>query len=444
MADVERTLNSLRRLPENRKCGTCTKEDKFGHKNVCMKFHIFICSDCKSAHQAFSHKCKSVTMSNWSREEVESLKAPHGGNVANAATIFAKLRKDSDAYPKGCPPDEVKSFVHQAYNELRWAGDAEPSANVATPPQQSGAAPSSDIDLFGDFEAPPPVATVRSAPVPANSIDLFGAFASPPPLAESRSAPVSTDSINLFGDFPSSPSPAAAEPLSAPVPADNIDLFGAFASSPQATDPAPSDKMDIFGDFASSAPALPMRPAATSFDELSSAACLQNTNFFEALEGAGVPALCPTSKLVRDEAGSPTSVVDATGTAERRAAGTTAGSAGAKNVWAGDGAAADLLSKLMSADLMGPTKAPEPPPTRTATPATPMAKMSTPATQPPKMPSPPTTWGQALDPNAGMRAPLGADFVDLSAMRRPAAPVRPMHPASMHAPMRANMPAGMF
>ena len=51
-------LNQLRRQPENKKCATCPYEDKMGFKDVCMKFKIFICGDCKSAHQAFSHRCK--------------------------------------------------------------------------------------------------------------------------------------------------------------------------------------------------------------------------------------------------------------------------------------------------------------------------------------------------------------------------------------------------
>eukprot|EP00966_Prymnesium_polylepis_P307726 7111172-Prymnesium_polylepis.1 len=51
-------LNKLRRLPENKKCGSCNYEDRMGFKNVCMKFKIFICDDCKSAHQAYSHRCK--------------------------------------------------------------------------------------------------------------------------------------------------------------------------------------------------------------------------------------------------------------------------------------------------------------------------------------------------------------------------------------------------
>lgn len=51
-------LNNLRRLPDNKRCATCEHEDRMGFKDVCMKFKIFICSDCKSAHQAFSHRCK--------------------------------------------------------------------------------------------------------------------------------------------------------------------------------------------------------------------------------------------------------------------------------------------------------------------------------------------------------------------------------------------------
>ena len=51
-------LNALRRQAENKVCATCPYEDRMGFKDVCMKFKIFICSDCKSAHQAFSHRCK--------------------------------------------------------------------------------------------------------------------------------------------------------------------------------------------------------------------------------------------------------------------------------------------------------------------------------------------------------------------------------------------------
>lgn len=32
----------------------------------------FVCHDCKSAHQSFSHRCKSVQMSTWTMEEVKA------------------------------------------------------------------------------------------------------------------------------------------------------------------------------------------------------------------------------------------------------------------------------------------------------------------------------------------------------------------------------------
>lgn len=56
--DHMKYLNQLRRLQDNKRCATCTHEDRMGFKDVCMKFKIFICSDCKSAHQSFSHRCK--------------------------------------------------------------------------------------------------------------------------------------------------------------------------------------------------------------------------------------------------------------------------------------------------------------------------------------------------------------------------------------------------
>merc|ERR1719399_545172 len=78
-----KVLNQLRRLPENKECATCNHTDRMGYKDVCMKFKTFVCSDCKSAHQAFSHRCKSVTMSNWTMMEVQALdEKNNGGNRA--------------------------------------------------------------------------------------------------------------------------------------------------------------------------------------------------------------------------------------------------------------------------------------------------------------------------------------------------------------------------
>ena len=56
-------LAKLRKLPENKRCATCTHEERMGFNTICMKFKIFICGDCKSAHAAFSHRCKVCTRS---------------------------------------------------------------------------------------------------------------------------------------------------------------------------------------------------------------------------------------------------------------------------------------------------------------------------------------------------------------------------------------------
>ena len=137
-AGAEKAINQLRKLPANKVCGTCPYEERMGFKNVCMKFKIFICDDCKSAHQAFSHRCKvhaarrrrlrvrrpraqpsallpppqSVTMSNWTMAEVDILRHENGGgNANNNAKIFAKLPPDFRRPQKGCHPDDLKEFI---------------------------------------------------------------------------------------------------------------------------------------------------------------------------------------------------------------------------------------------------------------------------------------------------------------------------------------------
>ncbi|CAJ1387235.1 unnamed protein product [Effrenium voratum] len=63
------------RLPAERAggvCPNCLKEESLGFGAVCMTFKTFICHDCKSAHQSFSHRCKSVQMSVWTMDEVKA------------------------------------------------------------------------------------------------------------------------------------------------------------------------------------------------------------------------------------------------------------------------------------------------------------------------------------------------------------------------------------
>ena len=51
-------LAAIRKLPENQTCANCLAHTPFGHSNVVVKYKSFVCSDCKSAHQAYSHRVK--------------------------------------------------------------------------------------------------------------------------------------------------------------------------------------------------------------------------------------------------------------------------------------------------------------------------------------------------------------------------------------------------
>lgn len=95
----------MRREPANKVCPNCLKEDKLGFDAVCFQFKTFVCSTCKSSHQAYSHRCKSVRMSNWTKEEVDTLKTENGGGARGAtlraAFLFCVPRSDM---PRLCEP----------------------------------------------------------------------------------------------------------------------------------------------------------------------------------------------------------------------------------------------------------------------------------------------------------------------------------------------------
>jgi len=59
---AEAQLNVLRKLETNKACANCDSYSKFGHQNVCEKFKTFVCSNCKSAHQSFSHRVKVINI----------------------------------------------------------------------------------------------------------------------------------------------------------------------------------------------------------------------------------------------------------------------------------------------------------------------------------------------------------------------------------------------
>ena len=121
-------LEKIRKLPANRVCANCPEESRLGFDAVCVKFSTFVCHKCKSAHQSFSHRVKSVGMSNWTQDEVDKLRKQNGGgNDVARSTFLANLRGDSKrryALKLGATLDEHKRFVEAAYIRKKFYGDA--------------------------------------------------------------------------------------------------------------------------------------------------------------------------------------------------------------------------------------------------------------------------------------------------------------------------------
>jgi len=267
MAEAE--LAKLRRLPENRRCATCKHEDRLGFNAICVKFQIFVCGDCKSAHQAFSHRCKSVTMSNWNKDEVRALTgAAGGGNVANMAKYFAKLPADSPQWPvKGCHPNDLKEFVRIAYEEKRWysdvpspgpTGSATPPPGNATPAEPatlySASAPGSyagGMDLLGGDS----ITVDRSAGVSGGGFSAFEAAGTPDAWASFSAAPAPSAAASGGADswqtFSSAPPPAPSPPKRA---SSSRDGWASFSAAPSGGIP-PASPGSAFDDFVSAAPA---------------------------------------------------------------------------------------------------------------------------------------------------------------------------------------------
>lgn len=278
---AELAIKKLARLPANCVCPNCGTEKKFGFSTICMKYKTFVCNMCKQGHTAISHRCKSLTMSSWTVQEVESLTEAGGGgnNVARRTWLANAPPIGTGGRPREGEQDVnvFKRFVVQVYEERRyWADDAgavaPPVATVPAhrPARTVAAAPVKRVPV----PAPAPAA-------PAPDLLDFGAFESAPAApAPAVAAPAPEPVVADFGAFESAPAPAAAAPVPAPAAATsassfspNFDAFGGSdpfaasttpaASPPAAPTAAPQSGFGFIGNGPTSAPApAPEQPKA--------------------------------------------------------------------------------------------------------------------------------------------------------------------------------------
>lgn len=228
--DLDKELEALRRLPANRLCPSCPASAALGFRDVCVKFGAFVCSDCKAAHQAFSHRVKSLGMSTFEGVEVDTLRS--GGNASVAATWLGKLSREQVAAqaPKpGAKHTEWHAWIRRIYEEKEFytAGNPPPPAGAAMAPAPGG-----------------------WPPVPVQ------AALAPPPLPPRRST---GDPVQSGSAFMGAPAPAPALPQ---PPATLDDLFSGLAQDARTSRSLLDDDVTSLASFASARPQPPVNVAA--------------------------------------------------------------------------------------------------------------------------------------------------------------------------------------
>lgn len=162
---TEKELQRLRRLPENRVCPNCRAESQLGFGAVCMAFKTFVCDQCKSAHQSFSHRTKSVNMSVWQMSEVKALDEHNGGGNREAQRRYLARLPDSERPTKDSSLEAIKRFVERAYIEQRWVcpeGELASAGGAGTSPQPEHSNSQQVVAGTTDPLSPPVDGTSRS------------------------------------------------------------------------------------------------------------------------------------------------------------------------------------------------------------------------------------------------------------------------------------------
>jgi hypothetical protein len=205
---AEDKVKRLAKLKANTTCPNCGTHKKFGFGSVCIKFHTFICNECKSSHQAISHRCKSTTMSSWTDAEVAELESK-GNDYCRRTWLQNAPPTGQGGRPElGMDLNVYKRFVVQAYENKRYYGNDDGAVVAAAPVAAApvAAAPVAAAPVAAARKKKPVIVRApASAPTgmyPA--VDLLDFSAAP--------ASVATPSADLFAaDFgPMTSAPTAS------------------------------------------------------------------------------------------------------------------------------------------------------------------------------------------------------------------------------------------
>ncbi|KAK9075920.1 hypothetical protein SSX86_004250 [Deinandra increscens subsp. villosa] len=111
----EKIIRGLMKLPPNRRCINC---NSLGPQYVCTNFWTFICMTCSGIHREFTHRVKSVSMSKFTSQEVESLQ--EGGNQRARETFLRDWDPREQRLPDNSNVDKVRDFIKTVYVDKKF------------------------------------------------------------------------------------------------------------------------------------------------------------------------------------------------------------------------------------------------------------------------------------------------------------------------------------
>jgi hypothetical protein len=141
----------------NKQCANCAE---LGPVYICTDFMTFVCTECSGVHRELSHKVKSISMSNWTKEEIDELES-RGGNQRDHDTFMLSYDPKVFPLPQSTNRSRLREFVKAKYVERLWTGKSaikndnierspqKPTKSLQTSSRQSPQAiPPADVDLF--------------------------------------------------------------------------------------------------------------------------------------------------------------------------------------------------------------------------------------------------------------------------------------------------------
>lgn len=128
---VDRIRTIQRADKANKQCANCTE---MGPVYICTDFHTFICTECSGLHRELSHKVKSISMSNWTRDEVDAL-GNSGCNTKDHELYLANFDGKAFPQPTSSNRSRLREYIRAKYIDRRWVNTGKPAVRIKEIPE---------------------------------------------------------------------------------------------------------------------------------------------------------------------------------------------------------------------------------------------------------------------------------------------------------------------